>query len=196
MAKAPHLNRPYEAVTDVLADYFDALYESDAAKLSRVFHPLAHYVCVSDGTLQYLRMNEYLPKTVKRTVRPFDPVAHVVAGAAVIVARARTPGRYEATVDARDAATIELNAHWFPGWRASVDGVEQSIGPGENGFDDGGLIRVRVASGHHVVALRYARTALRWACDATSLLTLVFVLLLLLRGVSAFGARRRRRATG
>ena len=56
-----HLNRPYEAVTVVLSDYFDALYDSDAAKLSRVFHPLAHYVCVSDGTLQYLRMNEYLP---------------------------------------------------------------------------------------------------------------------------------------
>jgi Putative lumazine-binding len=56
-----HLNRPYEAVTLVLSDYFDALYESDATKLSRVFHPLAHYVCVSDGTLQYLRMNEYLP---------------------------------------------------------------------------------------------------------------------------------------
>jgi hypothetical protein len=61
MAKATHLNRPYEAVTVVLSNYFDALYESDAAKLSRVFHPLAHYVCVSDGTLQYLRMNEYLP---------------------------------------------------------------------------------------------------------------------------------------
>ena len=61
MAKATHLNCPYEAVTVVLSNYFDALYESDAAKLSRVFHPLAHYVCVSDGTLQYLRMNEYLP---------------------------------------------------------------------------------------------------------------------------------------
>ena len=56
MAKATHLNRPYEAVTVVLSNYFDALYESDAAKLSRVFHPLAHYVCVSDGTLhRFLR---------------------------------------------------------------------------------------------------------------------------------------------
>ena len=55
-----HLNRPFEAVTAVLSNYFDALYESDAAKLSRVFHPLAHYVCVRDGTLQYLSMNEYL----------------------------------------------------------------------------------------------------------------------------------------
>ena len=30
-----HLNRPYEAITVVLSNYFDALYESDAAKLSR-----------------------------------------------------------------------------------------------------------------------------------------------------------------
>src|SRR5205823_567480 len=65
-------------------------------------------------------MNEYLPKTVKRAVPRFDDVVHVVAGNATVVARARTPGRYEVTVDARDPATLELNAHWFPGWQATV----------------------------------------------------------------------------
>lgn len=141
-------------------------------------------------------MNEYLPKTVKRTVRHFDSVVHVVGSSAVIVGRTRTPGRYQAIVDAPQAATLEFNAHWFPGWQASVDGVAQPIGPGENGFDDGGLIRVRVPPGHHVAELRFARTPLRWVCDLISLLTLVFVLVLLVRDVSASGALRRRRATG
>lgn len=60
------LNRPYDAVAAILSGYFDALYDSDAVKLSRLFHPLAHYVCVSDGTLQYLRMDDYLPVVEKR----------------------------------------------------------------------------------------------------------------------------------
>ena len=128
-------------------------------------------------------MNEYLPKTVKREVHAFDEVVHVVAGDATIAARARTPGRYEAVVDARDPATLEFNAHWFPGWRASVDGAPQPIGPGENGFDDGGLIRVRVPPGHHTAAIRYGRTPLRWACDLTSLAALLFTLALLVRGL-------------
>ena len=80
MVKATHLNRPYEAVTVVLSNYFDALYESDAAKLSRVFHPLAHYVCVSDGTLQYLRMNEYLPIVENRPSNFTDAGRDVARG--------------------------------------------------------------------------------------------------------------------
>ncbi len=59
-------DRPYHAVTTVLSMYFDALYESDEAKLAGIFHPLAHYVCVSDGSLQHLRMDEYLPIVEKR----------------------------------------------------------------------------------------------------------------------------------
>ena len=141
-------------------------------------------------------MNEYLPKTVKREVHPFDEVVHVVAGNAAIVARTRSPGRYDAVVDARDPSTLEFNAHWFPGWRATVDGESQAIGPGVNGFDDGGLVRVRVQPGRHTATIRYGRTPLRLGCDAISLVALLMTLALLLREpLSAYGARRRRRAT-
>ena len=134
-------------------------------------------------------MNEYLPKTVRRTVRRFGDVVHVAAGNATVAAQSRSPGRYAATVDARDDATLEFNAHWFPGWRATVDGAAHDIGPGRDGFDDGGLIRVRVPPGHHEVALRYGRTPLRWACDLVSLAALLGVLAL-------FALSRRRYATG
>ena len=132
-------------------------------------------------------MNEYLPKTVRRTVPPFGEVAHVVAGGATLASRSRAPGRYDAVVDATDGATVEFNAHWFPGWRATVDGAAHAIGPGDDGFDDGGLIRVRVPPGQHAIALRFGRTPLRWACDAVSLAALIAALAL-----AAVSARRRR----
>ncbi len=50
-----------ESVSKALAVYFDGLYYSDTTRLSKIFHPKAHYVCVSDGKLQYLTMDEYFP---------------------------------------------------------------------------------------------------------------------------------------
>lgn len=124
-------------------------------------------------------MNEYLPKTVKRTVPRFGDVVHVVDGDARVVAESRAPGRYAATVEARGDATLEFNAHWFPGWRARVDGAAHPIGPGRDDFDDGGLIKVRVPSGRHEVTLVYGRTPLRLVCDLISLAALIVVLALL-----------------
>jgi hypothetical protein len=124
-------------------------------------------------------MNEYLPKTVKRTVPRFGEVVHVVGGAARLVDSGRSPGHYQATVEASEPATLEFNAHWFPGWRARVDDTAQSIGPGYNNFDDGGLTRVRVPAGRHQVTLDYGRTPLRLVCDLISLAALLGVLALL-----------------
>lgn len=57
---------PYAAVARVLGDYFDGLYFSDAERLAQVFHPRAHYVCVSSGELEHLGMAEYLPMVAQR----------------------------------------------------------------------------------------------------------------------------------
>jgi 4-oxalocrotonate tautomerase len=48
-------------VQSVLNEYFDGLYFSDADRLARAFHPQAHYVSVTDGSLTYKSMDEYLP---------------------------------------------------------------------------------------------------------------------------------------
>lgn len=53
-------------VSDVLTKYFDGLYHSDVARLKDVFHPKAHYVCATSGTLQYLTMDEYFPAVEAR----------------------------------------------------------------------------------------------------------------------------------
>lgn len=39
---------------------------SDTKRLSTVFHPLAHYICATNGSLQYLRMDEYFPIVDRR----------------------------------------------------------------------------------------------------------------------------------
>ncbi|MDB4970968.1 MAG: rane protein of unknown function, partial [Myxococcales bacterium] len=138
-------------------------------------------------------MNEYLPRTVTRTVPRFGDVAHVVAGKALFKSLARSPGHYEVSVDAVEPSLLEFNAHWFPGWRARVDGVLQPIGPGYARFDDGGLIRVAIPPGHHEVAIGFGRTPLRLVCDIVSLTALFGVLLLL--GLAAYDMLRSRRAT-
>jgi hypothetical protein len=60
------VNKPFEAITSVLNDYFEGLYRSDTKILKRVFHPAALYACATDGTLLTLRMDEYFPIVDKR----------------------------------------------------------------------------------------------------------------------------------
>jgi hypothetical protein len=51
----------FAAVAAVLGRYFDGLYHSDTTLLRSVFHPKAHYVSATDGTLVHLGMDEYFP---------------------------------------------------------------------------------------------------------------------------------------
>ena len=56
----------FEAVTQLLARYFDGLYHGDAALLAEVLHPQAHYITASDGTLLHRDMASYLPIVAAR----------------------------------------------------------------------------------------------------------------------------------
>jgi 4-oxalocrotonate tautomerase len=60
------MDERYQALTAVLSDYFDGLYHSDTARLARVFHPDARYVCATGGTLLHLGMDEYFPIVDRR----------------------------------------------------------------------------------------------------------------------------------
>ena len=51
------MDASYAAIVEVLAEYFDGLHHSDSARLSRVFHPQAHYVCpTEDALVDFLRL--------------------------------------------------------------------------------------------------------------------------------------------
>ena len=56
----------YAEIVGVILDYFDGLHHSDTSKLSKVFHHMAHYVCVTDGIFQRLAMDEYYPMVNRR----------------------------------------------------------------------------------------------------------------------------------
>ena len=55
------MSADFNGVAGGLATHFDGLYHSDTQRLSRVFHPKAQYVCVTDGTLLYRDMADYFP---------------------------------------------------------------------------------------------------------------------------------------
>lgn len=53
-------------ITPVLADYFDALYFCDTARLEKVFHPKAIYATADETPLLYRTMAEYIPVVAAR----------------------------------------------------------------------------------------------------------------------------------
>jgi len=56
----------FAAVIGTISRYFDGLYNSDISMLEKVFHPRAHYVCATNGSILYLNMNEYFPMVDNR----------------------------------------------------------------------------------------------------------------------------------
>jgi len=55
------MSKAYGDVAAALGDYFDGLYHSDTARLARIFHPQAHYICATEGELMHLTMDRYFP---------------------------------------------------------------------------------------------------------------------------------------
>jgi 4-oxalocrotonate tautomerase len=60
------MSTAYGDVVEALHDYFDGLYHSDTARLARIFHPQAHYICATEGTLTQLTMDRYFPMVEAR----------------------------------------------------------------------------------------------------------------------------------
>ena len=58
--------RPYAAITAVIGQYFDGLYESDTKRLRGVFHPLATYTCATEKPLLHMGMPDYFALVDKR----------------------------------------------------------------------------------------------------------------------------------
>lgn len=86
----------FAGVTALMADYFDGLYHSDAARLGRVFHPQAVYACATEGRLTHLTMDAYLPIVAARQspasrgeVRRDEVVSITFAGPVTALVQAR-----------------------------------------------------------------------------------------------------------
>jgi hypothetical protein len=60
------VSAPFQDISAVLADYFDALYFCDVEKLQRVFHPKAIYATADESPLLHRTMEEYVPVVAAR----------------------------------------------------------------------------------------------------------------------------------
>ncbi len=135
--------------------------------------------------------NEYLPRWVEprpHTGPPlFDPEAPprpipVDEGGEIVSAEriVRQPTRRVWKIEADRAGTwTAFPLHYWPGWRATVDGAPVEVKPAP----DSGYITLHLPPGEHTVKIKLGRTPLRLAAELTSLIT---VILLSLRTVLSF----------
>ena len=73
--------------------------------------------------------------------------------------------------------SLTLAVHYFPGWRAMLDGEPLPITP-----DEDGRLQLTVPAGHHTLAIQFARTPIHWLADLLSAAGLFVCLLLVIRG--------------
>lgn len=62
----PPMAEAFAAVSSQVALLMEGLYQCDTHMLEKVFHPLAHYVCATTGTLTFLSVQEYLDVVAAR----------------------------------------------------------------------------------------------------------------------------------
>lgn len=89
------------------------------------------------------------------------------------------------------AAAI-FTVHYFPGWKAQIDGARAPIQT-----DEQGRMHVALPTGVHELSLTWTRTPIRWLADGLSLLSLLAIgwLFVFRRGDAPVSGRRERLAS-
>jgi hypothetical protein len=101
-----------------------------------------------------------------------------VSGHGEALPRERNPIRWSGSVQTPTPAVLEMSIIDFPGWRVWMDGQEIPV----QRAPQTGLIRFAVPAGRHEVEVRFTRTAPRWIGEGISVLSLVLLLTLIVRG--------------
>jgi hypothetical protein len=102
-----------------------------------------------------------------------EPLARaaIVAGRGTVLGQASASASASARVRADGPVRLRFYTHYFPGWRATVDGQPVEIQPDA----PNGLIGLDLPAGEHQVQLRFGATPVRRASAALSVLGLVLV---------------------
>ena len=122
--------------------------------------------------------NEYMPKWVK--VTPMDIPSkriEVSKGNAVIDSDLLNSEKITFASNSSDAAIIKVNAIYFPGWKAFIDGVSTVI----NYQNPNGAMEINVPSGSHVITLKYEETGAHLISDLISLIGFILLGILFIR---------------
>lgn len=100
----------------------------------------------------------------------------------IVLAEEYTPTAGRLTVQLTKMLRVFFDIHYFPGWRAYIDGEEVPIEPTQGQ----GRISLIVPAGRHVIRLQFEELPLRMAADAISVISL-----LLLLAIAVYLANRR-----
>jgi hypothetical protein len=121
--------------------------------------------------------------------QPIDRMAGTLPPGATGHALDATAHRQRYQVNLPAAATVTLNQHYFPGWRAFGPDGELAIRPATGT----GLLMVDLPAGDYVLTLRFGETPLRAAADGVSAIAWVALIVV---GGWAVVYRRYSRPTG
>ena len=90
----------------------------------------------------------------------------------IVLEEEYTPTNGQITVQLTKMLRIFLDIHYFPGWRAYIDGKEVPIEPTQGQ----GRISLVVPAGEHAVRLQFEELPLRVLADAISVISLLLLL--------------------
>jgi hypothetical protein len=118
--------------------------------------------------------NEYRPKWDGAGItRSFLGEAKISTGSGQLAVVRSKSNLLQAAGNFEEDSRIDLNILYFPGWEVEVDGQKWPF----KYAGEGGIIRVDVPEGYHMIEARYKETGLAKIADGVSLGSLVILTL-------------------
>lgn len=122
--------------------------------------------------------DEYMPKWVKE--KPNKVVferTEVIKGKANINNVIFSSKIIAFRTSAREASSVRINAIYFPGWNAKINGKSVPIDYGNKN----GLIEVNIPKGESSALITFSETPVRWASDVVSVLSFLLVFIIFIK---------------
>ncbi len=134
------------------------------------------YYVTNEGTTTVA--NEYLPIWVEEPplVRAEEKV-EIVSGRGTIENLVFDSKKINFDLETETEAEIQINSHYFPGWKATIDGVQTSL----DYQNQKGVMRIKAEPGAHQAVMVFKETPIRLLADLVSLLGLTAILGLMIK---------------
>lgn len=129
----------------------------------------------SEVSLEYANWTEsYIPLTIWAKKRPENlPIKKMEMKEGTVSCEEISPINLLAEVKAEKDSEVIINNHYFPGWKAYVDGNETGI----KILEPLGNMSVPVLAGEHKISVRFSETFIRSLADKISLFSIIIIFL-------------------
>lgn len=131
------------------------------------YRDIGYYTTNEDTTTV---KNEYMPKWATQPLTDHASSETIIlSGTPTISKTFHAKQTTSFTVDSPTESFVGLSRVYYPGWTATIDGMNVDIDP----VNEKGLVAAHVPSGNHTVAFTFGETPVRLATDIISSITLV-----------------------